>query len=132
MGVGPYDDVLMDEAKRFRQVQDMNRAKLDDKFGTFIDKSPCFPHEENPEIKLPQSLCGIDKIEVTSQIHELIKKQEKTQFHATFFRDRCEELQQRIRQLETEKEGVRYFWRNKILEGQCRSGKILKLAIGRE
>ena len=103
MGVGPYDDVLMDEAKRFRQVQDMNRAKLDDKFGSFIDKSPCFPHEENPEIKLPQSLCGIDKIEVTSQIHELIKKQEKTQFHATFFRDRCEELQQRIRQLETGK-----------------------------
>ena len=132
MGVGPYDDVLMDEARRFRQIQDMRREKLDDKFGSFIDESPCFPEDENPKIKLPQSLCGIDKVEITSQIHELMNKQKKTQFQATFFRDRCEELQQRIRQLKTEKEGVRYFWRNKILEGQCRSGRTLKLAITRK
>ena len=98
VGVGPYDDVLMDEARRFRQIQDMKRTKLDDKFGSFVDKSPCFADDENPKIKLPQSLCGIDKVEITSQIHKLISKQKKTQFQATFFRDRCEELQQRIRQ----------------------------------
>ena len=60
MGVGPYY-VLMDEARWFRQIQDMKWAKLDDKFISFIDKSSCFPDDENPELKLPQSLCGIDK-----------------------------------------------------------------------
>lgn len=50
-------------------------------------------------------------------------------FQARFFRDRCEQLNQKIRQLETEKEGVRYFWRNKVLEGNTRAGEILKRAI---
>ena len=47
---------------------------------------------------------------------------------ARFFRDRCEQLNQKIRQLETEK-GVRYFWHNKVLEGNTRAGEILKRVI---
>ena len=40
---------------------------------------------------------------------ELIHRQKDAQFQSTFFIDRCEQLEQKIRQLETEKEGVRYF-----------------------
>ena len=70
-----------------------------------------------------------DRVEVTYQMKELIHRQKDAEFHAKFFRDRCEQLNQKIRQLETEKEGVRYFWRNKVLEGNTRAGEILKLAI---
>ena len=36
-----------------------------------------------------------------------------------------------IRELETEKEGVWYFWHNQVLEGQRRGGKMIKLSIGK-
>ena len=117
----------MDEAKRFQQTQERKKAEQDRKFQSFVDESPCFP-EDNPNLKLPQSLSGIDRVEVTYQMKELIHRQKDVEFHARFFRDRCEQLNQKIRQLETEK-GVRYFGRNKVLEGNTRAGEILKLAI---
>ena len=118
----------MDEAKRFQQTQEIKKAEQDRKFQSFVDESPCFP-DDNPNLKLPQSLSGIDRVEVTYQMKELIHRQKDAEFHAKFFRDRCEQLNQKIKQLETEKQGVRYFWRNKVLESNTRAGEILKLAI---
>lgn len=61
-------DVLMDEARWFRQIQEMKKAKLDEKFHRQI----CFPDDDGPKIKLSQNqhLCGIDRVEVTSQMKE--------------------------------------------------------------
>ena len=44
VGLGPYD-VLMDEAKWFREAQELKKAKLDCKFKDFVDDSRCFPDE---------------------------------------------------------------------------------------
>ena len=124
---GQYD-VLMDEAKRFREAQEEKKAELNNKFKDFVDHSPCFP-DDAVNIQLPPSVRGIDRVEVNHKMKELIHKQKNVMFQAKFFRDRCEQLEQKIRQLKTEKEGVRYFWRNKVLEGECRAGKMLRLAV---
>lgn len=60
---------------------------------------------------------------------EMLQCENEALFKARFFRDRCESLEQKIRQLQTEKEGVRYFWRNRVLEGYSHGGQLLKLAI---
>ena len=65
---------------------------------------------------------------VIGQLNDMLKLENKALFYARFYRDLCADLQQRCRQLENEKEKVRYFWRNKVLEGQTRSGKILLMA----
>ena len=67
-------------------------------------------------------------VSVSSQLQEMLKKENHALFHARFYRDRCTELEQRCRELKNEKEGVRYFWRNKVLESQSRGGKILMIA----
>ena len=120
--------VFMDEAANFRQVQAEKKAKLDEKFETFVDQSPSFP-KDNRKIIVPDSLNGIDRVEVSHQMKEMLQNENQALFQARFFRDRCESLEQKIRQLQTEKEGVRYFWRNRVLEGHSRAGQILKLAI---
>ena len=79
---------------------------------------------------LPKSLSGIDRVSVSSQLQEMLKKENHALFHARFYRDSCTELEQRCRQLKNEKEGVRYFWQNKVtvLESQSRGDKILMMA----
>ena len=118
----------MDQAEHFRQTQARKQSELDKKIGAFIDSSPTFP-KDNRTITLPDSLKGLDRVEVNYQLKEMLLKENEALSQARFFRDRCETLEQTIRQLQTEKEGVRYFWRNKVLEGNTRAGLILKSAI---
>ena len=118
----------MDQAENFRQVQAQKQAELDDKYGTFVDRAPTFPADSR-KITLPDSLKGIDRVEVSFQLKEMLKKENEALFNARFYRDRCETLEQTVRQLQTEKEAVRYFWRNKVLEGNSRAGRILKAAV---
>ena len=120
--------VFMDEADNFRQIQADKRAKLDEKFEAFVDHSPSFP-KDHRKFVVPKCLDGIDRVEVTHQMREMLESENQALFQARFFRDRCESLKQQIRQLQTEKEGVRYFWRNRVLEGYSRGGQLLKLAI---
>ena len=120
--------VYMDQAEHFRQMQTRKQAELHEKFGAFVDHSPSFP-KDNRNISLPDSLSGIDRVEINHQLKEMLRKENEALSQARFFRDRCETLEQTVRRLQTEKEGVRYFWRNKILEGNSRGGQILKLAI---
>ena len=43
--------MLMDEAKRFQQTQEIKKAEQDRKFQSFIDESPYFP-DDNPNFKI--------------------------------------------------------------------------------
>lgn len=95
-----------------------------------MDKSPCFPNDER-KVTLPDTLSGIDRVELSAQISDVIKKENEALSQARFYRDWCVELQKRIRELENEKEGIRFFWRNQIVEGQSRAGRMLKLAANR-
>ena len=92
-----------------------------------MDESPSFPVDERKVI-LPDSLSGIDRVEVGAQISDILKKENKALSQARFYRNCCAHLQMRIRELENEKEGIRFFWRNQIV-GQSRAGRILKLAV---
>ena len=50
---------------------------------------------------------------------------------ARIYRDKCAELEQRCRDLESEKEAVRYFWRSQVLEGKTRAVKILMQSLSK-
>ena len=65
--------VFTDEAANFRQVQAEKKAKLDEKFETFVEQSPSFP-KDNHKIILPDSLSGIDRVEVSHQMKEMKTK----------------------------------------------------------
>ena len=108
------------------KIQAEKKAKLEE-FETFVDHSPSFP-KDHRQIVVPECLNGIDRVEVTHQMREMLQSENEALFQARFFRDRCESLKQKIRQLQTEK-GVRYFWRNGVLEGYSRGGQLLKLAV---
>ena len=91
-------------------------------YGGFHDEELGFS-DDNLNFTLPKSLSGIDRVSVSSQLQEMLKKENHALFHARFYRDSCTELEQRCRQLKNEKEGVRYFWQNKVLESQSRGDK---------
>ena len=122
-----FYDVHIQQAEHWRLRQEEKSEQLKKKYGEFKDDSPSFPSDEN-KISLPNTLQGIDRVDVNAQFQSVLEKENKALFQARFFRNRCAELEKRIRQLEDEKEGVRYFWRNQVLECQSRSGKLLKLA----
>ena len=120
-------DTLLDEVERFREHLSKKEAALKDKYGGFDDKELSFS-DDTLNFTLPESLCGIDRVAVASRLQEMLKKENHAILHARSYRDRCTELEQRCRQLQNEKEGVRYFWRNKVLESQSRGGKMLMMA----
>ena len=71
---------------------------------------------------------------------ELEMSRENAKEMARYYRDKCSELQIKNKKLEAknmqiqalglqEKQKVCYFWRNQVLEGQSRSGRILKRAL---
>ena len=66
------------------------------------------------------------------QLRDMQERENRALLNARICRDQCCNLKKRIRQLEEEKECVRYFWRNKVLEGQSRAGKMLKLSLGKK
>ena len=74
---------------------------------------------EKPKIpdNLNYSLNCIQRVEVLTLIEDLYKR-ERQRNNASLLRDECTELKRRCRELEEEKEGIRYFWRNKVMEGQ--------------
>ena len=119
-------DTLMDQAEISPILQENKRIELENRCGDFVDESPSFPVEERKVI-LPDSLSGIDRVEVGAQISDILKKEYEALSQARFYRNCCDYVQMRIRELENEKEGIRFFWRNQI--GQSRAGRVLKLAV---
>lgn len=51
--------IFMDEADNFRQVRAEKKAKLDEKYETFVDHSPSFP-KDHRQIVIPECLSGIE------------------------------------------------------------------------
>ena len=101
-------DTLMDQAELSRILQENKRIELENQYGNFVDESPSFPVDERKVI-LPDSLRGLDRVEVGAQISDILKKENKALSQARFFRNCCAHLKMRIRELENEKEGIRFF-----------------------
>lgn len=93
-------------------------------------------HESAEEIKskIPiASLSGVESVSVVSYVQEAQKKTVDALHLAQYYRDLAEKMQdQKIENEETMKRKVkrmRNFWRNNILEGSTRAGKILRNAL---
>lgn len=133
-----WDDFEREE-NEMRQCVAEKEKQSSDKHGEFIDSEPCIPPGSDT-IELPDYVTGIDRVYLKSKVIELQQNEKRAKETARFYRDRCCELKAKI--LETqqeqvklkvqsihEKNQIRYFWRNKILEGQSRSGKMVRTAL---
>lgn len=110
-----------------RHEQAEKEAELKKKYGAYVDSEICLLNGKMP--KLPGSLSDIQRVEVVALVKDLCERENKATRNARLYRDKCTQLKHRCRELEEEKEGVRYFWRNQIMEGQSRSGMLVKLAV---
>ena len=115
---------VYEEAAKIRLIERQKEEELQRKYGTYVDSEPYLLSSATPEIP-----AGIERFELLALIKDLSKREEKAINTARIYRDQCNELKIRCRELEEEKEGIRYFWRNKIMEEQSRSGKMIKLAV---
>lgn len=90
-----------------------------------MDTEPAFVF--NPtKLDIPKNIEGVDRLLIKSKINNLVYNEKRALQQATLYRDKCTELEQKCRELQTEKESVRYFWRNKLVEGQSRAARMLK------
>ncbi len=78
-------------------------------------------------------LSGIDRVVLNAHIETIRSNEHKAVYKAQFYRNAWSELSQKYLHLKAEAhercEGVQYFWRNQILEGSTRSGRIVKAAL---
>ena len=121
-------DVLEEEAAQLRELQAMKEAELNKKYSTYVDSSPAFVfHHGKPSI--PKTIVGIDRVLLETEMNNVVYKENKAIQQAKLYRDKCTQLEQQCRELETEKEAVHYFWRNKLVEGQTRAARMLKESL---
>ena len=86
----------------------------------------------------PFSYAGsvLSNMEQQNLLQEACNDRNKAMIEAKCYRDLAENLKKEKRELEnklqTETEVVRDFWRNKIIEGDSRGGKILRASLLRK
>ena len=125
--------LLNDEIKNIQQAEVL--------YGDYIDNEPHFPRlDQDPKLDLPSYIEPMDKISIRSKLLEMYSKAENAKELARNYRDRCGELKAEIIKMKAqklqlqaqaleEKQKVRHFWRNEILEGQSRSGRMVRNAL---
>ena len=130
---------INNEAKRIRSEDLCKEKEKNSLYSEYNDPEPCFPLTDNShtEMKFHTNLNVMDKILLNSKIVEIKSSEERAKEIARYYRDRCTSLKTKIALLNSEKSQIklqaiheknqiRYFWRNKIIEGQSRSGRILR------
>lgn len=121
-------DILETEAAQMIAFQAEKDAELRNKYATYVDSSPVFPYN-NRQINIPKTVTGVDRVLIETEMKSLIYSEMKAIEQARLYRDKCDELNHQCDKLESEKEAVRYFWRNKLIEGRTRSAVMLRKAL---
>ena len=118
-----------------------NKEKDKSLYDGYIDMDPCFPREcRTCGLNLPKYMKPLDKISINSKFLELHYKMEGIKEIARNYRDKCKELKIDVARVKAknaqieadalvQKQKTRYFWRNQILEGSTRSGRIVRNAL---
>ena len=118
-----------------------NEEKDKSLYDGYIDMDPCLPREyRSCGLDLPEYMKPLDKISINSKFLELHYKIEGIKEIARNYRDKCKELKIDVARIEAknaqieadalvQKQKTRYFWRNQILEGSTRSGRIVRNAL---
>ena len=102
----------------------------------FTDDELSFPPDKS-EIHVPDYISLTDKIHLKTRMLEFQANQEKAKLIARRYRDECSQLKTKLIEKDAEivqakldatqtQDRLRHFWRNKIIEGQSRSGRILR------
>ena len=92
------------------------------------DNAESFPSDQRT-LEIPTNMDRFDRISVMAQMQDMLARENTALQSARIYRDRCTDKKYIIRELEEEKEVVRYFWRNKVFEGNSRGGKMVMMAI---
>ena len=124
-------DTDIEEAKQIKAAKAQKEAILRDKYSHYHDGFEDFADDSRP-LFCPDNVDRFVQIPVMCQLQDMQKRENRALLSARLYRDQCCNLRRRIQQLEEEKEGVRYFWRNQVLEGQSRGGKMLKLSLEKQ
>ena len=131
------DDHRWDESKeenaQMRRAARKKQESLARTYGSHIDHSPLIVESKALLPKAIQKLSPVDRITIRMYIGNLKEKEKQAIELAQIYRHRTEELKQTCLELQSsahkEREGVRYFWRQQILEGSTRSGRMVREAI---
>ncbi|XP_065903530.1 uncharacterized protein [Dysidea avara] len=116
------------------------RNERSDLYGEFIDSEALLPPPDESEIHLPHYINLMDEIHLKARMIELQSQQEKAKGIAQHYRDQCSQLKTKLVEKEAEivqikvdaahaKNRIRQFWRNCVIEGQSRSGRILRSGL---
>ena len=124
-------DTDIEEEKQIRAAKAQKEAILGKKYSQYHDPFESFVDDTRPLVS-PDNLDTFVRIPIMCQLQDMRERENRALLSARLYRDQCCRLRQHIRQLEEEKEGVRYFWRNRVLEGQSRGGKMLKLSLEKQ
>ena len=129
------------EKEEMREKDKCIEKTLEDAYGEYVDLEPSFPPcHELSTVQLPSYLHVMDRVSIKAKMLELKAACENAKEIASHYRDRCSELKIQLQEQQAktlhvysqglrDKQKVRQFWRNEILEEKSRSGKILKSAL---
>ena len=128
-----FDDLLVEDQLVRDKVHEEWMA-MKSKYSWYTDSSPSF---KDPKVKEPllktSSISALDKVALTVYHNRLKKEINQAVSGERHYRDAYGKLKIEYKKLEAkaleEKETVRYFWRNEIIESQSRAGKLVHLAL---
>ena len=113
-------------------------------FDSYHDAHPCIVEDEQRSIKVYvvgsgpyKGRAGLKRVAMEEYIGRIMKKEAKATDLCRAMRDRIEKLEDALkdskvkmiklhRENQRKVEKVRYFWRNKIYEGNSRGGELLR------
>lgn len=116
--------ILQVEDSEIQQQQCAKEAELSRKYSSYINSEPAFlfSHEK---IEIPRTVNAIDRVFIKGKKNHILYKERKAIEQAAIYRDKCTELREKCRELEA----VRYFWRNRVLEGQTLCFNVKEMCI---
>ena len=120
-------DAMMEKAAEERDAKLQKQATVMKKYSYFANNAESFPLDQRT-LEIPRNRDRFDRVSVMAQMQDMLARENTALQSARIYRNRFTDLKKRIRELEEEREGFRYFWRNKVLEGNSR-GKMVMMAI---
>ena len=116
-----------------RRAAREKQSSLAHAYRTHVDSSPAIEESNSLLPKVIKKLSPVDRITIRRYVGDLKDKERQAINLAGLYRTQNAKLKQMCLDLRSnafkEREGVRYFWRQQILEGSLRSGRMVRAAV---
>ena len=93
-------DIL--EAALTRALQAKKDEELRNKYAAYVDSSPVFLFSDR-QVKIPKAVMGINPVLLETEMKTLIYNESKAIEQARLYRNRCDELNPKCKELESDK-----------------------------